>query len=63
MPTFHVAHLGTNDSENSLNISAGDPEAALSAAIEAASRAGGIYSVWDPEDPMGMPLVGRTVEA
>lgn len=63
MPTFHVTHLSTNDSENSWDIPAEDPEAALSTAIEAADRAEGIYSVWDSEDPMGMPLVERTVES
>ena len=63
MPNFHVTHLGPDDSEDSWAIPSDDPEAALSAAIEAAGGTEGIYSVWDPEDPMGMPLLERTIKS
>jgi thiamine biosynthesis lipoprotein ApbE len=62
MPIFDVTLLGPDDSEHSWRIHARDPEAALSAAIEASDRTSGIYSVWDPDDLVGMPLVERTLD-
>lgn len=53
--TFEV----TLQSENGLawQIEATHPDEALREAVRLASNAPGIYSVWDPQDPMGMPLV------
>jgi hypothetical protein len=62
MPVFQVTYLGADDSENQWSSPADEPEAALAVAIEGADRRRGIYSVWDPEDPMGMPLAERTID-
>lgn len=60
METFEVTLLA-DDLESSWQIPAQDPDEALEIAI-AASAGVGIYSVWDPLDPMGMPLVEREVD-
>jgi hypothetical protein len=62
VPVFQVTHLGVDDAEYQWNIPADDPEVALTIAIEAARHSRGIYSVWDPDDPMGMPLGERTID-
>jgi hypothetical protein len=62
MPVFQVTHLGIDDSENQWSIPADEPEVALTIAIETAGHSRGIYSVWDPEDPMGMPLGEQTID-
>jgi hypothetical protein len=61
MPRFHVSVLRTDDSESTWEIPALDLEDALNRAIQTSGGASGIYSVWDPDDPMGMPLLERDV--
>jgi hypothetical protein len=58
--TFEVTHLA-DAQEDSWLVEATDPNDALEEAVRLASDAPGMYSVWDPQDPMGMPLVEREI--
>lgn len=61
METFEVTLLCEDDSEFIWSVEALVPEEALTNCLERAVGKSGIYSVWDPEDPHGMPLLERTV--
>ncbi len=54
---FPVTLMDENGAEQSGYFDSPNPMAALEAATDAWDRASGIYSVWDPHDPWGMPLI------
>lgn len=58
---FEVTFLGEDDSELTWIVEAETPETALKECSAKANRQHGTYSVWDPEDPHGMPLLERTI--
>jgi hypothetical protein len=55
METFEVTLLCEDDTEFRWSMEALVPEEALNSCLERAEGKSGIYSVWDPEDPHGMP--------
>lgn len=61
MEIFEVTFLGDDDSEATRRFEAATPEDALGAALIQMEIKQGTYSVWDPQDPHGMPLLERTV--
>ena len=61
MEMFEVTLHCDNDEEFTWIIEALIPEEALTNCLELAVGQSGIYSVWDPEDPHGMPLLEKTV--
>ena len=61
MTDFPVTVLLESSEEITLSIRAARPGEALDRAVEATGGVSGIYSVWDPEDPMGMPVFEQVV--
>jgi len=57
---FEVTLLNDLDSTISWSISADTPEQAIAFARKHPNSGTGIYSVWDPQDPNGMPLMECT---
>jgi hypothetical protein len=57
---FEVTLLTDDDSDISWKIAAETPEQALEEAMRLPDACAGIYSVWDPQDPNGMPLLERS---
>jgi hypothetical protein len=53
---FEVTLLTTADTTFSWKVVAETPEQALEIAMGLPGACAGIYSVWDPQDPHGMPL-------
>lgn len=47
--------------ERSWRVDANNPSDALSAVLGLSGSRTGIYSVWDPQDPHGMPVVEQTI--
>jgi hypothetical protein len=58
---FPVTLMLEDGSEKSGYFDSPDPTGALESAMAAWDRLSGIYSVWDPVDPWGMPLAERTL--
>ena len=54
---FEVTLLTSDDSDISWKIIAETPEQALEKAMRLPDACAGTYSVWDPQDPNGMPLL------
>lgn len=61
MEIFEVTFLDDDDSEVAWCCEAATPEDALGAGRIHMESKHGTYSVWDPRDPHGMPLLERTV--
>jgi hypothetical protein len=57
---FEVTLLTTADTTLSWKVFAETPEQALGIAMNFPDACAGIYSVWDPQDPNGMPLIERS---
>lgn len=62
METFHVTLLGDDEVDLEWFITAVNPSVALAEALVASQGSPGIYSVWDPLDPHGMPLLEEEVQ-
>lgn len=60
---FPVTLLTSGNEDLSWHVSAATPSDALLEAINRSGLRSGIYSVWDPDDPFGMPLVEVTHQA
>lgn len=60
---FEVSLLTDVDTTFSWKVVAETPERAIDVAVDSPDACAGIYSVWDPQDPNGMPLGERTVPA
>jgi hypothetical protein len=60
METFEVTLLSDSDENLSWTFDTSTPVEALSEAYRASSGASGVYSVWDPMDAHGMPLIEET---
>jgi hypothetical protein len=54
---FEVTLLTDDDFDISWKIIAESPEQALEKAMRLPNACAGTYSVWDPQDPNGMPLL------
>lgn len=54
---FPVSILLGSSEELHLWVEASDPEVAVTKVRRLEGDVPGIYSVWDPEDPMGMPVL------
>ena len=61
METFEVTLLADSDENSAWKFDASTPTEALSEAYRASNGACGVYSVWDPQDVNGMPLIETTV--
>jgi hypothetical protein len=60
MFTFNVTVM-TDDDIDSVTVNAVNPEHAIQCGILLTAGATGIYSVFDAADPLGMPVLERTV--
>ncbi len=60
MEMFPVTYLSDHDSME-WTINAATPEEALDEAVSRKESAEGVYSVWDPQDVRGMPLLERVL--
>ena len=58
---FSVSVIDESGSEHLDSVSAGTPEDALRRMQVAQGYRRGIYSVWNPDDPHGMPLLEETL--
>jgi hypothetical protein len=61
METFHITLLDDYEENLEWFITAANPSVALAEALVASQGSPGIYSVWDPQDPQGMPLLEETI--
>jgi hypothetical protein len=57
---FEVTLIGDDDTDQQGRITAASPEDALAEGFHMSQGQPGIYSVWDPSDLFGMPLLERS---